>query len=104
VGCRPPSHPSLKLPSRARACPQLSANQEGPLSTGGSILAVGKDEVFGGMVQSSRKPPKAAPCAPVARDQSHQGSKEKTGPGVLGMRPGRATFQDGELTSSLRLR
>ena len=38
--------PTPKLSSRARACPQPSANREGPLSTGGSVLAVGKDEVF----------------------------------------------------------
>lgn len=89
MDCRPPSPPSLKLPSRARACPQPSANQEGPLSTGGSVLAVGKDEVFG---ELSRVPENHQRLLPVSRVQSHPGSKEKTRPGVLEMWPRRAPW------------
>lgn len=37
----------LELTSRARSRPQLSTNQEGPLSTRGSIPGVGKNKILG---------------------------------------------------------
>ena len=46
-GGLPASLTALALSSRARSCPRLSTNQEGPLSPGGSSPGVGKDEVSG---------------------------------------------------------
>lgn len=64
VGCRAPSHASLGLSSRARACPQPSASQEGPSSTGASMLAAGKEDVFGELSRVRENHQRLLPVSP----------------------------------------